>query len=319
MKNDHAWQPPLDSVELLPPPTPDDLFGVSGLALHCLTMHAGKVASAGGSIHKPAPPDQEGDSLAGIDVPDRNTDQDIPCLTVGFLSEEKIMDDVVVVEGGLDWEDAPEQLPDCDGRVAVVSIMFNRRWSAYELMKHGVYAFYELLETLAHEIAHVLDHKNTLIDPDYLDAHGEKASHKYLFSDCEVRARVWAALVSYCHLYVYASVTDRWEWLNLPSESDSDEAWHDFVAECPLGDSCLEEMNTDNRAMFMQMLKAEACRLLKEVREAMDDGEMPLLPCFDATTFGGAKERPKESDPDPIEAFELSAEKCVVAWEEEGD
>lgn len=324
MKNDHAWQPPLDSVELLPSPTVEDLFGVSRLALQCLIMHAGKVACASGSINKPAPPDPEGDSLGGADVPDPEQDADISCLTIGFVSEEKVMDEVLVLEGGLDWENTSDLMDDgCDlsesapEKTAVIAILFNRRWSAYEVMKHGVYGFYELLETLAHEIAHAMDHKHTLTDPEYLDAHGERASHQYLFNDCEVRARVWAALVAYCHLYVYASVSERWDWLYLPTAKDADSKWHEFVCECPLGESCLDEMNSDNRALFLQMLKAEAPRLLEDVRLAMQEDGMPVLPCFDATEIGKARQRPKDGEPDPVEAFTLAAEKCAVVWEKD--
>lgn len=325
-----AYQPPLDSVSLLPPPNFADLTGLADIASDLLLLHAGKVACNAKGIFKENPPDSEGDALLGIAIPDLEGDP-TPCLFISFLSEEKVDEEVIVMEAGVEWEETRD-LPESDRedefadaeKVAVISVLFNRRWSAHSLMKHAVFGFYELLETLSHEIAHVLDKEHTLEEtpePAYESEKGQKAKHKYVFDDAEVRARVWAGLAVYSHVYLYATIGERWEdLLSAPDRDSDDEKWSKFVDDCPIGDMPLEEFNDENRALFIAMLRTVAC----DLRDfAENEGDLPRL--LSAVAEVRKLKLAKMPAPEKVtddqwdEACRILAEHCAIMWEKEGD
>lgn len=318
----HAYQPPIPTVDLLPPPNLDDLCGIADLAADVLMLHAGKVASAAGGIFKPHPPDDGGDMLVSAEVPDTDG-KPVPCVVLSFVSEEIVDEDVVVVEAGLDWEKAGDLVDEAveaeaDQDVGVISVLFNRRWSAHGLMDTAVYGFYELFESIGHEIGHMLDKEHTLGQPDYEDEKGQKANHKYVFDEAEVRARVWAALAVYSHVYLHATVGERWDedMIKPPADSSNLAQWTKFVEDSPLGDMPLDEFNDDNRALFIEMLAEVAVGLR---HEAEDEGTLPriLAPLSEARRLGAKIPDPCKADENHMdEAARVLASHCLKMWDE---
>jgi hypothetical protein len=320
-----AYQVPLEHLDHLPEPQTTDIEGVSQIAITSLLMHVGKVASAAGGIHTAAKADAEGDMLEALEVP--GPAADVPVAVVGFLSPDKIDEDVIAVEGGMDWEDAPEEMEGVEGPVAVVSVEFNRRFSAHELLKNGIYGFYELLELLSHELAHAFDaeHTQAVEEPDYEKAKGQKGKHKYEFDECEMRARVWAALLVYSHVYILCRLTDRWsDKLTPPNSWDPDAKWHEFVAASPLEDMPLEELNDENRSWLIGRLKEVAPRLFEEYEKEIEIGEMdgppPLFSVIELANqhCGGKFASAEHATDDQIdEAARRVAEYAADVWQKE--
>ena len=334
-----AYQPPIDSFDLLPPPTDDDLIGLSYLASMVVLAHAGKIATAAGGIFKVPEVDPGGDEFCSTTIPTLDGQHETDIVVVGYLSEDKVMESVCVMEGDFHWWDGQDEDedeaeaaeteaaeteddgPGEPGDVAVINLLVNRRWSAHEFLKNGLFAFYEAFEVLAHEIAHILDRETTLAKPDYAGAKGKLSDHKYEHNQGEMRARVWAALALYGHIYVQAVMHDRWEGLLVtPRADDSDEAWDKFVSVGPLGDLAIGEFNDENRGIFITMLRTYACELVADETRA---GQIPVA----YSTLGEAAEKklvpacrltPNDDGFDRAldEAARALAEWCRTKWME---
>ena len=265
-----TYQPPIDTLELLSPPTLDDVQQCAWLAKRALVLHAGRVAEAAGNITGCHPPDEQGTWLCSAKLTDA-TGTPIDCAIISFFMDDEVGTHLLG-DAGLDWgetfdtidQDLEDEVPIELAKCAAIVIDFNRRWSAYDWMRQCRPAFLDLMETIAHEVGHLKDRKNTVKLNTYDKVKGKLSDHRYMFDPTEMRARVFSALVMYSHMYLHASAASE----KLPDRESPDSEWWDLMERSGMKDLPMDEFNDDNQSLIVSMVKDVACSVLEEYESA---------------------------------------------------
>lgn len=260
------YQPPLSTLRLLDAPTLQELYVLSDACHRFVLMHAGMVGEQAGGVNSLQPASSNGCLAFSFQLSNPNGEP-IKCAVFDFPSNDKAPAKEgwgLVIEAGMSWDGENED--EC-----LIEIVTNRAFSAESVILNSREHFYELLEAIAHEVAHVKDRAHTLTDPSYLTQKGKKADHTYLYDEGEVRARVWAAEATYAHQYQLLSCTG----CDLPGEEHDVDVWDRLLQEWPTGDICLSDFNDSTRREVMERVRT-TCLVLNSDRTS-SNRKCPIL------------------------------------------